>query len=86
MTLDPEASAVVNRVQKRKALERYAEPPPPSVAPSLGTRLRALLRKPLKLGAKSIAPTHFPSAGAYFASSRRNTASCFTAIANPAPA
>ena len=49
---DPEASVFVDRVQKLKALERAAESPPPSAPPSLATRLRELLQKPLRLGAK----------------------------------
>lgn len=52
LALDPEASVFVDRVQKLKSLERPAEPPPPSVAPSLGARLRALLQKSFKLGTK----------------------------------
>lgn len=50
--LDPEASVFVDRVQKLKALEFAAKPQPPSAAPSLGARLRAVLQKPFKLGAK----------------------------------
>lgn len=52
LALDPEASVFVDRVQKLKALTRPSEPPPPSIAPSLGRRLRALLQKPFKLGGK----------------------------------
>lgn len=52
LALDPEASVFVDRIQKLKALKRPAEPPPPSVAPSLGARLRALLQKPFRLGTK----------------------------------
>lgn len=52
LALDPEASIFVDRIRKLKALERSAEPPPPSGAPSLGSRLRGLLQKPFKLGTK----------------------------------
>jgi tetratricopeptide (TPR) repeat protein len=52
LALDPEASVFVDRVQKLKSLELPSEPAPPSTAPSLGGRLRALLQKPFKLGAK----------------------------------
>lgn len=54
LILDPEASVFVDRVRKLKALERPSKPPPPSVAPSLGARLRALLQKLLKLGTKKV--------------------------------
>lgn len=54
LALDLEASVFVDRVQKLKSLERPSEPPPLSVAPSLGARLRALLQRPLGLGVKKI--------------------------------
>lgn len=49
LALDPEASVFVDLVRRLKELERLAEPSP---SPSFGARLRALLQKPLKLGAK----------------------------------
>lgn len=52
LALDPEASVFVDRVQKLTALDRAAESPPPFAAPSLGRRLRMLLQKPFRLGAK----------------------------------
>ena len=54
LVLDPEASVFVDRVQKLKALERPTEPSPPSVAPSLGARLRTLLQKSFKPRMKKV--------------------------------
>lgn len=50
LALSPEASVFVDRVQKLKALEHTAKAPPPDTPPSLRARLRAFLRKPLKVG------------------------------------
>jgi tetratricopeptide (TPR) repeat protein len=52
LALDSEASVFVDRVQKLKAFERPAKPPPPSEAPSLGAQLLALMQKPFRLGTK----------------------------------
>ena len=52
LALDPEASVFIDRIKKLKALQSPTEPPLHSVTPSLGARLRALLQKPLRLGAK----------------------------------
>lgn len=49
LAFDPEASVFVDRVRRLRDLERPMEPPS---SPSLGARLRTLLKKQLKLGAK----------------------------------
>lgn len=85
LALDPE-SPFVDRVQKLQALKRAAEAPSPPTAPFLGTRLHTMLKKKsLRLGAKKsyLQPLR---AADYFASPRRNTASCLTAITKPVPA